>query len=244
VSQGSLLIVGTGIQLVGQMTLEAISHIQAAERFFHVGGNPLAVSWLQSLNPSAEGLYDSYAQGKPRWQSYREMVDRILTPVREGRRVVAAFYGHPGVGVTPAHAAVAQARHEGFQARMLPAVSADACLFADLGFDPVQQGCQSYEATGFVHWQPRIDTRIPLVLWQIGVVDEDSIRLTGKPNLRGLRKLVRALESHYSPGHRVVCYEASWFFLCDPVIQPVEVHNLPRARITSGTTLFVPPLQV
>src|SRR2546429_6584747 len=43
-----------------------------------------------------------------------------------------------------------QAREEGFEAEMLPAVSAEDCLFADLGVDPGDEGCQSFEATSFL----------------------------------------------------------------------------------------------
>jgi hypothetical protein len=33
---------------------------------------------------------------------------------------------------------------------MLPAISAEDCLFADLGVDPADHGCPSYEATDFL----------------------------------------------------------------------------------------------
>ena len=37
------------------------------------------------------------------------MVERILAPVRAGKQVVAAFYGHPGVFVQPSHEAIRRA---------------------------------------------------------------------------------------------------------------------------------------
>ena len=52
--------------------------------------------------------------------STSEMVEEILAAVREGKRVCAVFYGHPGVYVKPSHEAVRRARKEGFEARMLP----------------------------------------------------------------------------------------------------------------------------
>jgi hypothetical protein len=36
---------------------------------------------------------------------------------------------------------------DGFDAVMLPGISAEDCLFADLGIDPGMIGCQSFEAT-------------------------------------------------------------------------------------------------
>ena len=67
---------------------------------------------------------------------YARIVGDILDAVRGGASVCAAFYGHPGIFVTPSHDAVRRARAEGYPARMLPAVSAVDCLFADLGVDP------------------------------------------------------------------------------------------------------------
>ena len=53
------------------------------------------------------------------------MVDRILASVRDGRRTVAAFYGHPGVFAFATHESIRRARAEGYRARMLPGVSAE-----------------------------------------------------------------------------------------------------------------------
>jgi hypothetical protein len=43
---------------------------------------------------------------------------------------------------------------------MLPAVSAEDCLFADLGVDPGAAGCQSHEAADFLILDTR-STRLP-----------------------------------------------------------------------------------
>ena len=60
-----------------------------------------------------------------------------------------------------------QARAEGFNARMLPGISAEDCLFANLGADPGTHGCQSFEATSFLLRKPKFDTLTHLILWQI-----------------------------------------------------------------------------
>src|SRR5437773_2103233 len=106
-------------------------------------------SFLTKLSEDSQ-LQDAYARdpqgtmreaglsapGKPRRETYAEMVEELLAPVRAGHNVCAAFYGHPGVFVNPGHEAIRRARAEGFPARMLPAVSALDCLVADLGIDP------------------------------------------------------------------------------------------------------------
>ena len=48
---------------------------------------------------------------------------------------------------------------------MLPGISSEDCLFADLGVDPGVSGCQSYEATDFLMNAPIIDSSTQLILW-------------------------------------------------------------------------------
>src|SRR5439155_2475209 len=100
-------------------------------------------------------------------------ITRTIVRQRRARQdVSAALYGHPGVFVYPSHEAVSRARADGFAARMLPAVSAEDCLFADLGVDPGATGCQSYEATDFLLRQRQVDPTAALILWQVSVIGE------------------------------------------------------------------------
>jgi uncharacterized protein YabN with tetrapyrrole methylase and pyrophosphatase domain len=194
------------------------------------------------LNPSATTLEDCYDEGKPRPKSYREMADMILTSVRAGLQVCAAYYGHPGVFVTSAHDAIHRARVEGFSARMLPGVSTEDCLFADLGVDPAEHGCQGFEATDFLAAHRRFDPSSGLILWQVGVLGEPSIRKDMSCRPERLQVLTACLRRHYPARHRVVLYQAAQFPICDPGIKRVELRRLPREIVGPLTTLYVPPL--
>ena len=78
------------------------------------------------------------------------------------------FYGHQRVFVHPGHESIRRAHMEGFPACMLPGISAEDCLFAELGIDPSKNGCQSFEATDFLVYKRKFDNRSSLILWQIG----------------------------------------------------------------------------
>src|SRR5262245_4399137 len=104
--RGSLVVVGTGIKLVAHTTREALDCIRRADRLFYGVSDPATALWLQRMNASAATLDDCYAEGKPRRRTYREMTDRILSAVRAGARVCAAFYGHPGVCADTPHQAI------------------------------------------------------------------------------------------------------------------------------------------
>lgn len=238
---GRLTIVGTGFVAAGQTTLEALSYMRGASKLFYLVSDPVTTHWLRGLNPTAESLADAYANRRPREQSYEQMVERILAPVRAGEEVCAAFYGHPGVFVDPSHEAVARARREGYAARMLPGISAEDCLFADLGLDPGENGCQSFEATDFLVHRRRFDPRSLLVLWQIGAIGVLTFRPGSLWSRKGLRVLVEALSRRYRPSHEVVIYEASPFPVCEPRMERLPLSRLARAEVTLASTLVVPP---
>ncbi len=224
------------------MTTEALAEIRAAQKVFVLVADPLTREWLRTLRPRAESLADAYAPGRPRWESYEEMVERMLAPVRRGRAVCAVFYGHPGVFASPPHEAVRRARAEGYPARMLPGVSAEDCLFADLGLDPGDRGCQSFEATDFLLRRRRFDPTSLLVLWQVGLVGVEDVRATSLWSAAGLGVLIETLLESYPPEHEVVVYEASTLPTVPPKRQRVALAGLAGAAVSAVSTLCVPPL--
>jgi uncharacterized protein YabN with tetrapyrrole methylase and pyrophosphatase domain len=240
-NSGSLIVVGTGIRTVGHMTLESISWIKAADRVLYVVGDPVAESLIRELNPKgAESLSGMYAVGKPRIESYEEMIERTLSCVRSGLATCMACYGHPGVFVYPSHESIRRARAEGFSARMLPGISSEDCLFADLGVDPGIYGCQSFEATDFLANSRQIDPRSSVVLWQIGVLGDSTYKTQGY-DTSAMPLLIESLLRWYPPNHLVYLYEAAVFIGCEPRIVPVPIPHLSSVPMSAGFTLYIPP---
>ncbi len=238
--QGSLIVVGTGIQFAGQMTIEARAHIKQAEKVLFLVFDPITADWIKDINPSAESLYPCYQQGESRMIAYERMIERILCEVRKGLRVCAAFYGHPGVFVYPSHAAIKQARLEGYSVKMLPGISAEDCLFADLGIDPATTGCQSFEATDFLIHKRKFDTGCSLILWQIGCIGDFTFSLEPY-GTRGLHVLTEYLCQYYDATHPAVVYEAAEYPIFDPGIEHVPLARLPEAQISPISTLYIVP---
>ena len=132
----------------------------------------------------------------------------LVSAVHGGANVCAVLYGHPGVFAYPGHAAVARLRADGIPARMLPAVSALDCLFADIGIDPARTGLQTYEATGFASREPPVDPDATLVLLQVGMLGVTGGAATPAVGQR-FRRLVRRLAEIYGSEREAVLYEAS-----------------------------------
>jgi hypothetical protein len=239
---GELTVVGTGIAGPGHASVEARAAIEYSDRCFMLVADPLTEHWLRSFKPDVTDLSDEYVVGRPRTASYEAMVGRILEPVREGMKVCAVFYGHPGVFANPSHEAVRRARGEGYLARMQPAISAEDCLFADLGVDPGVRGCQSFEATDFLVRRRRFDPTAGLILWQTGVIGVSDFRLERLWNREGLAVLSEVLLKTYPPEHRVVIYEASTLPIAGPRVEIAALSDLPRAPVTALSTLWIEPL--
>ncbi len=248
-NKGSLTVVGTGINPFAHCSAETKGYIQQADRVYMLVTDVFTQDWIIDLNPNAISLQSYYQFGKSesdgldlrrsRADSYEQMVQTLVAAVREGLDVVAVFYGHPGVFAFPPHEAIRRLRAEGYEARMLPGISAEDCLFADLGVDPGDSGCAQYEASTFLFYQVSVNTASTLILWQIGVVGDHTLqRLT--PATQGLAALAAKLQSHYPSDHLVALYEASTSPIAEPRIDWLPLAALPQAEVSLATTMLIP----
>lgn len=240
--RGSLTVVGTGIRCGNQCTAEAQYFIETADIVFEAVGDKFAQEWVRGLNKNVVSLQQHYGKERTRRQTYAEMAEALLAAVREGRQVCAAFYGHPGVCVFPSHDVIRRAREEGYDATMLPGVSADGCLFADLGVDPGYLGCQSYEATDFILNARRFDPCAALILWQIALAGDCTLRVF-ESEPRRLALLAHVLMQDYGGDHVVTVYDAATLPVTGPRIQTLRLEDLPSAEVSQQSTLYVPPLR-
>lgn len=241
--KGSLVCVGTGLNLAGQISVLSKSYIENADIVFSLVPDGFAQHWLETLNDDVRSLQPFYAQGsevKSRRDTYEQMVEAILTAVREGRKVVCALYGHPGVFACVSHFAIEQAREEGYSAKMEPGISAEACLWADLGIDPGNSGHQSFEASQFMFYTHTPDPTTHLLLWQIGIAGEHTLTEFHTSSDR-LQILVEQLNEWYPLDHEITIYQAATLPIHQPRIDKLMLKDLPLARLTDISTLMIPP---
>jgi hypothetical protein len=240
--KGSLVCVGVGMTLGSHITPLSRSYIEKADVVFTALSDGIIELWLAKMNADVRSLQSLYKEGKSRPETYRQMVDAMLTEVRAGQQVCGAFYGHPGVFAWPPHKAIEIARAEGYAAHMEPGVSAEDCLYADLGFDPGRYGCQHYEASQFMFYRRHIDPSAYLVLWQIGVAGDQSFaRFSTGAQYR--RILVEILARDYDLAHEVIVYRAATLPLHQPRMDRLSLGSLPDADIDMHATLVIPPFR-
>jgi hypothetical protein len=238
--RGSLACVGMGMTLGSHLSPLARSHIAQADVVFAALSDGIVELWLRRMHPDVRSLQPYYAEGKSRMVTYRQWVELMMAEVRAGQRVCGVFYGHPGVFAWSPHKAIEVARAEGFPAHMEPGISAEDCLYADLGIDPGRFGCQHFEASQLLFYERRIDPAGYLILWQVALVGDLSLtRFSTGPAYR--QALVDVLSADYPPGHEVIVYRGATLPIQQPRIRRLALRDLPGAELTAEETVVLPP---
>lgn len=241
-SRGSIACVGLGMVLGSHLSPLARSHIEQADVVFAALSDGVVEIWLERMHPDVRSLQSYYGDGtdKPRITTYREWVDVMMSEVRAGKRVCAVFYGHPGVFAWSPHEVIRVAREEGYAAHMEPGISAEDCLYADLGIDPGRTGCQHYEATQLLFYKTPLNPQAYLVLWQVGLVGDLSMkRFATGPEYRQV--LVDVLARDYPLDHEAIIYRGATLPVQQPRIRMTTLRELPKIDISSEETVVLPP---
>jgi uroporphyrin-III C-methyltransferase len=236
---GSLTVVGLGIR-TSQLTIEVQNAITDADVVFVVSNNIPGLVHLDALNKNVQHLQKCYDRGKSRKTTYAEMTQLVMDEIHKGSKVCFAAYGHAGMFANPTHAAIKQAREEGYSAVMLPGISAEDCLFADLGLDPAPQGCQSFEASDFLLRERIWDPYSILVIWQAALIGISTYPEDGTIP-KGFALLRSKLVEVYGSDHTGTLYVASMYALCDATIQVVKLSEMKAEDFRLETTLVITP---
>jgi len=235
-----LTIVGTGYNVSGQITPEAREAMERADRLFYLVNDPVTAGFLTELNNRAESLVPFYRQGEPARRAFTNMAERIVAPLGDGLEVAAAFVGNPAVLNPIAHETRRLALSRGAPVRMLPGISIEDCLIADVGWSP-EAGRALRTATDFLVRRRLFDSATALILTGVGTVGETIYRGDRAANRPGLRLLTDALQAHYPPDHEVVLYEPSLLPLEGSPIDRLPLRALPEAEASVASILLVPP---
>lgn len=235
-----LTVVGVGIKFYAQLTVESIAHIKSASKLLYLVNNSETKEWLQEANQSAESLDPIYLKYQVRQDAYEAITDYILELVDKHRSVCVVIYGHPCVFASPGLNAVKKAKKAGISAYILPAISAEDCLFADLLVDPGSVGCCSYEASDLLLYQRSISADSHLIIWQVGFIGVLGLP-NSKKNVCGIKMLTEYLLQYYPSEHEIILYEAPQLPGFDAIIVKLQLYDLHEAKLNAKSSLYIPP---
>ena len=127
---------------------------------------------------------------------------------------------------------------------MLPGISAEDNLFADLGVDPSRPGCQIVEATDLLLRERPLLTESHVIIFQVGSVGDLGFNFKGFPNDK-FHVLVDRLAEEYGDEHELIHYVAAQFPIVAPTKETYRVGELRdpviAKRITGISTFYLPP---
>ncbi|MBN9226261.1 MAG: uroporphyrinogen III methylase [Legionella steelei] len=241
--KASLVVVGCGIKFFAHLTNEVIAYIRQSDLVLYLVNDPVLKLWIQQQNQSSESLDQLYFSCPNRTDSYYLITDYVLEHLYQNKHICFVLYGHPSVYAKPGLDAVKKARKEGYYAKILPAISAEACLFADLLIDPGSSGCQSFEASDFLIHQRQFDISSHLILWQINAVGILNHETTNNKKM-GILLLLDHLTKYYEVTDEIIIYEAAQYPGFEPVITQTQLKYLPDIQLSNLSTLYIPPAKI
>ncbi len=215
--RGRLVIAGTGITAVSQMTAETIGYIKRADIVFYHATNGVTATQIRELNANAVDLYEFYGEGKNRRTTYVQMAELMLRKVRLGLTVVGVFHGHPGYFVSPARRALAIASREGHETTLLAGVSAPDCMFSDLRVDPGVFGCQILMASRVFQQDAIVAVSGHVVFLQVSAVGDKGFSFSGYKSAT-IEPFIEKLIELYGENQESVYYMAAIFPGFEPTI--------------------------
>ncbi len=236
----SLVVVGSGIKFVSHLTTETKAYIRQSDKVLYLVNDPAMKEWIVKNNVNSESLDQLYIKHPLRKDCYQAITEYILAVLQTKQHVCVVIYGHPLVLSQSALNAVHLAQKENYYVKVLPAISTEDCLFADLLVDPGVCGCLSFEATDLLIHGRQIDPSCHVILWQVGAIGVLGHTRT-HDNAKGAKLLVTYLNRYYALTHEVILYEAAQYPGFEPTINKVTLENLPESNFSSIYTLYIPP---
>lgn len=220
---------------------EAENALRDTASVLYLVSDPMAEKFILECNANARNLYPHYLQKSTRMSGYSEIARDVIAELDIAESVCMAVYGHPRVGVDPVRLVLEglESREPRPKVRVLPGISADACMYVDLGLDPFRDGLQAYEATQLMQRKPKLDPRTPLVVWQAGAFQ--SFQWPPVPDRGALDGLSAYLLDVFGPNAQCIVYQASWFDERPTRVDSLRVREIAEQDLSLTTTLMIRP---
>lgn len=238
--KGKLIFVGLGIKSINHITLESVGWIKECDLVIYHVVDPLTEYWIKSINNNCISLSGLYKFNKPRIETYKEMINTIIEPVKIGKTVCVAFYGNPAFYVYATHKAAKIAKRNGHYVEINPGISSLDCLLAELDIDIVNEGLLVLEATSILYNYKKIDTSMHLVVMQPGPIGEPNYK-KGIIDKDALKQFSYKLKSLYGPNHYIYIYDAARYSLAEPGLKKCKLSSLEKHLSVYLSTLYIPP---
>lgn len=188
-------------------------------------------------------LDDLYPHGGVDDDSYRAVLDRIVTLLRIHDYVVFVQQGNPRLGVTLADMLQEASGPEGFEFDVYPGVSSFDTLIIDVDRDPLEYGSVVIDANRIILFSHKICTEFDYYIYHICSVGTRKTNIDEPSADNAIDLLQRHLLGAYPPEHMCKIVESNGAGIGSAsIVVEVMIRDLSTALddVTFGTTLFIP----
>ncbi|MFB6252580.1 MAG: SAM-dependent methyltransferase [Halobellus sp.] len=236
--------VGTGMVGTQQLTREAWTALEHSTAVYVQNPSDLVIEYFRDqLDGDVHSVETLYREGEARIEIYDRIADTVVEAAAGSDAPIAlAVYGHPSVGSSAGSLLAQKAAEREMTIETIPGVSSLGTLLVDLGIDPLD-GLQLHEATNLLIHEYEIDEHVPLLLYQVGVV-ETRLQTSKESDLERFERLRTHLEGYYGPDHEVVFARSATQPFGEPNLRRVELGSIASVAdtVTTLDSLYVPPV--
>lgn len=202
---------------------------------------PITKQWIEQYSKLSESLDSIYFSENDRQISYDKIRDKILAELETYNFITVVLYGHPTVFADPGLQSIIAAQKKSIETIILPGISIENCLYADLKVDPGQFGCFHVEATELLLYDKIIEPTAHLCIWQPGMIGNRSVPNSNQKS-NHLKLLKLKLKKYYPDDHIAILYEAPMYPGVEPRIHKFSLSDIEAQSIGTLATLYIPPL--
>lgn len=232
-----LYLVGTGINGLKQITVEAMETLRKCRIVFHTTEEHKG---LLKLNSNVVDLGADYWTNEDREIVYRRLAKRIMDETKNGPGVASVIYGHPLFFDDVHMKLLKRSKRNGTHCVALPGISSLDTLSVDLGID-YGDGLQVLEATDMVENKIRINPKLHSIILQLGEFGTETTDDAPPDRPGQFLPLEKYLGKFFPANHRLVVAfsdDGDGAYLLKTRVNKLDSH---RQRAFVGTTLYVPP---
>lgn len=202
---------------------------------------PITKQWIERYSKLSESLDPIYFSENDRQNSYDKIRDKILAELETYDFITVVLYGHPTIFADPGLQAIVAAQKNSIETIILPGISVENCLYADLKIDPGLFGCFHVEATELLLYDKIIDPTAHICIWQVGMIGNRSVPCFNQTT-NHLKLLRSKLKNYYPEDHKAILYEAAMYTGVEPKIHQFSLCDIENQSIGTLSTLYIPPL--
>lgn len=240
-----LYAIGLGLDVRAHISSEAIQTLKSCRIVYVLSPDSRAKDLITSLAPTARVIdcYKYYYRESLRPKVYENIAADIIGEADSYTNIGIAVYGNPMFLVSAVEKIIEKAEHGGIKTKVIPAISSFDTLLADLKID-LGYGVTLIDASLLVATKPNIDTKLPLVLFQIANLGSDQVE-RGAIKTERLEPLVSHLKTLYPESHTCKLVVSSKGFLDPGYIIDLKISDLSsheKINLTHRPTLYIPEM--